>query len=186
MDLDIVFVDHLLKTKKERQNYKKHDIQCIFIYQNEGDKACFQYDMTYGFTQKIFLKEHVLIKYYVIKILILLEIRNMMDIKGVLLQQFINLLIKTLRWWQKNDTNNRNQLLENLIDNIWGTDLADIELIRKFNKGFRFLLCAVNIYSKYAWVVPLKNKKGISITQLFKTFQMTLIANQKNMAGLKQ
>ena len=50
MDLDIVFVDHLLKTKKERQNYKKYDIQCIFIDQNEGDKACFQYDMTYGFT----------------------------------------------------------------------------------------------------------------------------------------
>ena len=39
-------------------------------------------------------------------------------------------------------------------------------VISKFNKGFRFLLC-VNIFSKYAWVVPLKNKKGITITNAF-------------------
>ena len=44
-------------------------------------------------------------------------------------------------------------------DNIWAGDLADMQLIRKFNKGFRFLLCVIDIYSKYAWVVPLKDKK---------------------------
>ena len=48
-------------------------------------------------------------------------------------------------------------------DNIFGADLADVQLIRKFNKGFRFLLCVIDIFSKYAWVVPLKHKKGISI-----------------------
>ena len=48
-------------------------------------------------------------------------------------------------------------------DNIWGADLADMQLISKFNKGFRFLLCVIDIFSKYAWVVPLKDKKGISI-----------------------
>ena len=47
--------------------------------------------------------------------------------------------------------------------NIWGADLADMQLISKFNKGFRFLLCVVYIFSKYAWVVPLKDKKGLSI-----------------------
>ena len=41
-------------------------------------------------------------------------------------------------------------------DNIWGADLADMQLISKFNKGIRFLLCVIGIYSKYAWVVPLK------------------------------
>ena len=46
-------------------------------------------------------------------------------------------------------------------DNIWGADLVDMQLISKFNKGFRFLSCAVDIFSKYAWVVPLKDKKGI-------------------------
>ena len=44
-------------------------------------------------------------------------------------------------------------------DNIWGADLADMQLISKFNKGFRFLLCVIGIFSKYAWVVPLKDKK---------------------------
>ena len=51
-------------------------------------------------------------------------------------------------------------------DNIWGADLADMQLISKFNKGFRFLLCVIDIFSKYAWVVPLKNK-GISIVNAF-------------------
>ena len=44
-------------------------------------------------------------------------------------------------------------------DNIWAADLADMQLISKFNKRFRFLLCVIDIYSKYPWVVPLKNKK---------------------------
>ena len=48
-------------------------------------------------------------------------------------------------------------------DNIWGLDLADMHLLSKFNKGFRFLLCAIDIFSKYAWIIPLKDKKGISI-----------------------
>ena len=52
-------------------------------------------------------------------------------------------------------------------DNIWGVDLADIQLLSKFNKGFRFLLCVINIFSKYAWVIPLKDNKGISIVNAF-------------------
>ena len=52
-------------------------------------------------------------------------------------------------------------------DNIWGADLADIQLISKFNKGFRFLLYVIDIFSKYAWVIPLKDKKGISIVNAF-------------------
>ena len=44
------------------------------------------------------------------------------------------------------------------------------KFLSKFNKGFRFLLCVIDIYSKYAWVIPLKNKKGIAITNPFQTF----------------
>ena len=47
------------------------------------------------------------------------------------------------------------------IDNIWGADLADMQLISKFNKGIRFLLYVIDIFSKNAWVIPLKDKKGI-------------------------
>ena len=46
-----------------------------------------------------------------------------------------------------------------LKDNIWGADLADMQLLSKFNKGFRFLLCVTDIFSKNAWVIPLKDKK---------------------------
>ena len=42
-----------------------------------------------------------------------------------------------------------------------------MHLISKFNKGFRFLLCVIDIFSKYAWVVPLKDKKGVSIVNAF-------------------
>ena len=52
-------------------------------------------------------------------------------------------------------------------DNIWGADLADIQLLSKFNKRFRFSLCVIDIFSKYTWLVPLKDKKGISIVNAF-------------------
>ena len=77
----------------------------------------------------------------------------------------------------KNDADNNNRLnkiynwLKNftnqLLDNIWGDDLVDMQLISKFTKGFRFLLCIIDIFSEYAWVVPLKDKKGISIVNAF-------------------
>ena len=52
-------------------------------------------------------------------------------------------------------------------DNNWGADLADMQLMSKFNKGFRFFLCVIEIFSKYAWVIPLKDKKGDSIVNVF-------------------
>ena len=54
-------------------------------------------------------------------------------------------------------------------DNIWGADLADMQLLSKYNKGIRFLLCAIDIFRKYASVVPLKDKKGISIVKAFQS-----------------
>ena len=71
--------------------------------------------------------------------------------------------------------NYTNQLLENLKnevcsgfkDNIWAADLADMQFISKFDKGFRFLLCVIYIFSKYAWVASLKDKKGVSIVNAF-------------------
>ena len=42
-----------------------------------------------------------------------------------------------------------------------------MQLISKFNKGFIFLLCVIDIYSKYVWVIPLKQKMGVTITNAF-------------------
>ena len=52
-------------------------------------------------------------------------------------------------------------------DNIWGVDLADMQLLSQFNKRFRFLLYVIDIFTKYAWVVPLKDKKGVSTVDAF-------------------
>ena len=41
-----------------------------------------------------------------------------------------------------------------------------MQLINKFDKGFRFLLCVIDIFSKYAWVAPLKDKNGVSIVNV--------------------
>ena len=52
-------------------------------------------------------------------------------------------------------------------DNIWGVDLADMQSLSRENKGIKYLLCAIDLYSKYAFVIPLKDKKGISIVNAF-------------------
>ena len=69
-----------------------------------------------------------------------------------------------------------NQLLENsekevyssYRDNILGVDLADMQSLSKYNKRIKYLLCGIDLFSKYAWVVHIKNKKGTSIVNAFK------------------
>ena len=79
-----------------------------------------------------------------------------------------------------------NQLLENLKkrkvyssfrDNIWGVDLADMESLSKYNKGNKYLLCAIDLFNKYAWVIPLKDIKGTSIV---KAFQKIILQRRKS------
>ena len=52
-------------------------------------------------------------------------------------------------------------------DNIWGVDLADMQSLSKYNKEIKYLQCAIDSFSKYAWVVSLKDKKGTSIVNAF-------------------
>ena len=54
-------------------------------------------------------------------------------------------------------------------DNIWGVGLADMQLISKNQKGIKYLLCVIDLFCKYAWVVPLKDKKGVSIVNAFQS-----------------
>ena len=42
-------------------------------------------------------------------------------------------------------------------ENIWGADLANMQLVSKHDKGFQFLLCIIDIFSKYTWATPLKD-----------------------------
>ena len=75
---------------------------------------------------------------------------------------------------------NKRKVRSPFIDHIWCADLGDMQLISKFNKEFRFLLCAIEIYSKYAWVIPLKDKKEKQLLMLFKKISNFEISNCKS------
>ena len=62
---------------------------------------------------------------------------------------------------------NKKKVYSQFKDNIWGVDLADMQSLSRKNKGIKYLLCAIDLYSKYAFVIPLKDKKGISIVNAF-------------------
>ena len=133
---------------------------------------------------KIEIEEQLLINYYVIKHLILLKIQSMADSNVYLLQWSIKFLIKKTCGTVKNEVIYNKKLAKKLrkpifrkfekrkahstfADNIWGADLAYMQLINKLNKESKFLLCGIDIYSKYAWVIPLKDKNEITIINGF-------------------
>ena len=62
---------------------------------------------------------------------------------------------------------NKRKVYSQFKDNIWGVDLADMQSLSRKNKGIKYLLCAIDLYSKYSFVIPLKDKKGISIVNAF-------------------
>ena len=62
---------------------------------------------------------------------------------------------------------NKRKVYSQFKDNIWGVDLADMQSLSIKNKGIKYLLCAINLYSKYVFVIPLKYKKRISIINAF-------------------
>ena len=85
---------------------------------------------------------------------------------------------KIKEWLMKQDTYTlhkpirrhfrRNRVIVGGIDYQWQMDLADMQSMQKFNDGYRYLLVCIDVFSKYAWVVPLKNKTGLSLVEAFK------------------
>ena len=55
----------------------------------------------------------------------------------------------------------RRRVYSSFKDNIWAVDLADMQLISKYNRGIRFLLWEINLFSKHAWIVPERSKKEL-------------------------
>ena len=87
-----------------------------------------------------------------------MELKIKLNKINKLQMNFINQLSKHLR---------KQEFIHHVKTRLAGANLADIQLISTFNKGIRFLLCVINIFSKYAWVIPLKDKKGVTIVNAF-------------------
>ena len=173
------------KNKERIQKFKETG-DTSYIYKNELDKACFQYDMAYRDFKDIkrrtafnkILRDQAFniaknpkndgyqtgLASMVYKFFDKKSERSGVATNNVIKQsiQLADELHKPIiRKFKKI------KVYSSFKDNIWGADLTDMQLISKFNKGFRFLLCVIDIYSKYAWVVLLKDKKGISIVNAF-------------------
>ena len=176
--------DNTKKENKERVQKFKEGRDPRYIYQNELDKGSFQNEMADGDVKDL-ARRTASDKILHIKHLILPEIQNMIDINVDLLQWSINFLIKNLlvvvlkvricqakKYLKITKTNyqkifQKRKVSSSFIDYILGADLDDMQLINKFDKQFRFLLCVIDIFCKYAWVIPLKYKNGIAITNAF-------------------
>jgi len=63
----------------------------------------------------------------------------------------------------------RRRVIVNHIDEIWCSDLVEMQQFSKWNKGYRCLLMVLDVFSKYGWIVALKDKKGETVTQAFET-----------------
>ena len=61
----------------------------------------------------------------------------------------------------------RRKVYSSFRDNSWGVDLADMQSLSKYNKEINYLLCGIDLFSKYAWVVPLKDKIRITVVNAF-------------------
>ena len=170
-------------TKNEQRIQKfKETGYTSYIYKNKLDKACFQHDMAYGdfkdlskrtAADKVLRDKAFKIasdrKYDGYQRGLASMVYNFFDKKssgsGIVNKENIQLADELhkpiIRKFKKR------KVYSSFRDNIWAVDLADIQSLSKFNKGFRFLLCVIDIFSKYAWVVPLKDKKSISIVNAF-------------------
>ena len=153
------------------------------ICKNELDKACFQHDMAYGKTKDLIKRTQSdkIQKDKVFKIAsdpkyddyqrgLASMVYKFFDKKssgsGIVNEpnyQLANELHKPIiRKFKKR------KVYSSFRDNIWGVDLADMQSLSKYNKEIKYLLCAIDLFSKYAWIIPIKDKKGVSIVNAFK------------------
>ena len=154
-----------------------------FIYRNELDKACFQHDMVYGKSKDLvkrtqsdkFLRDKAFKiasdpKYDGYQRGLASVVYKFFDKKssgrGITNEpnyQLANELHKPII-----RTFTKRKVYSSFRDNIWGVDLADMQSLSKYNKEIKYLLCAIGIFSKYAWAIPLKTKKQSVLLMHFK------------------
>ena len=164
--------------KKERIQKFKETGDSQYIYQNELDKACFQHDMAYADVKdltrrtpsdKILHDKAIDIaknpKYGRCQRVPASMVYKSFDKKKLLVgiknENMSNKELAEELHKSINRKSKQRKVYSSFINNIWGADLADIymQLISKFHKGICFLLFLTDIFSKYGWFIPLKDKK---------------------------
>ena len=199
----MVLVDHLQKNKERILKFKQTG-DSRYIYKNELGKACFQHDIAYGDFKDLKRKTAAdVLRDKAFNIAKNSKYDGYQRGVASMVYKFFDKNTKGSGVTLANKSIPQNeQLAEELHKpiirkfnkrkvysafkyNIWAADLADMQLISKFNKGFRFLSCVMDIYSKYAWVVPLKDKKGVSIVNAFQSILRNLIENQTRSGQIK-
>ena len=178
------FTKHKERIKKFEQT---GDTQ--YIYRNELDKACFQHDAAYADNKDLLNRTQAdkILRYKAYGIAnnpqydgyqrgLASMVYKFFDTKASspvrkTVESGNNENIKLANELHKPiiRTFNKRKVYSSFKDNIWGADLADMQLLSKSNKEIKYLLCVINLFSKYAFVVPLKDKKGISIVNAFQS-----------------
>ena len=179
-------MDHLININKIQKFKETGDTN--YIYKNELDKACFAHDAAYS-DSKDLMKRTVADKILKNRAFSIAKDPKYDGYQRGLASMVYNFFDKKSKGSGVKQVNTKlipqnEQLSDELHkpiirkfekrkvysafkDNIWAADLADMQLLSRYNKGIRFLLCVIDIFSKYVWIVPLKDKKGISIVKAF-------------------
>ena len=177
------FCGPFTKNKERIQKFKETG-DSRYIYQNELDKACFQHDVAYGDFKDLNRRTAAdkVLRDKAFNIAKNPKYDGCQKGLASMIYKFLGR--KTSGGTVKHENISNKELTDELhkpiikkfekrkvhspfIDNIWGDDLAGLQSISKINRGIRFLLCVIDIFSKYAWVIPLKGKNGITITNAF-------------------
>ena len=165
---------------KERIKEFKRTGDTRYIYRNELDKACFQHDSAYADHKDLINRteaDKVLrdkaydiasnpeydgyqrgLASMVYKFFDKKSTGSGIASSSILADELHKPVVKKF---------NKRKVYSQFKDNIWGVDLADMQSLSRKNKGIKYLLRAIDLYSKYAFVIPLKDKKGISIVNAF-------------------
>ena len=182
---------------KERIKEFKRTGDTRYIYRNELDKACFQHDSAYADHKDLikrteadkFLRDKAYDiasnpKYDGYQRGLASMVYKFLDKKSTAESSFLERTgsgFKKLKNTTKPSSSiladelhkpiirkfNKRNVYSQFKDNIWGVDLADMQSLSRKNKDIKYLLCVIDLYSKYAFVIPLKDKKGISIVNAF-------------------
>ena len=165
---------------KERIKEFKRTGDTRYIYRNELDRACFQHDSAYADHKDLINRteaDKVLrdkaydiaknpeydgyqrgLASMVYKFFDKTSTGSGIANSSILVNELHKPVIKKI---------DKRKVYSQFKDNIWGVDLADMQSLSRKNKGIKYRLCAIDLYSKYAFVIPLKDKKGISIVNAF-------------------